>query len=335
MKIIKIKAFFFMILVIISIPLAGDYYSNINKNLFVFPQYLSLGGSNLSYSRDGTQLNNPANLPLESWSRISLAYSGYFDNSFSTSTASFVAPINKNIGIGLATGYLYIPDIEITSDMNIDEFIYNPSYSSSSELFLNVSIGYKIIKHSKMILSVGAAFHCLRRRLIDWTGYGIGVDIGSTIFFNKPGIRFSLLIDDITTNYIHWSSNYHDNGMPHIYTGLGWRKEYPYIYGSIGLMYKSPDLLTNEGVMSNSRKSKLPEKTTIKEDPLSLIKYGCYGFEYIIQKIVTLHLGFDELKRTSFGGGLNLLNQSLSFDFAYIVSYDLPGTYSLSSSYQW
>ncbi len=330
---------------ILVIPLdAGDYYSNANKAIFVFPQYSALGGSPLAFSRDGSPMSNPANISLESARALSLSYSGYFDNTFSTTLASFVTQIKDNIGAGVFAGYIYIPNIEITEGFDVypdtDIPIYDESkltYESSSEVFMNFSFGYTILSTANISATAGASFHCQRRRLIDWTGYGIGLDVGTTVELPRAGVRFSLLLDDITTNYIRWSSDYHNNALPHARLGIGWQREIPYIYGKIRIMYKSPDLLGNDGVgyIFLGDDEKEPEKQSVKDEPGLVFTAAAYGVEYTVQKIVALRVGLDESKRLFFGAGINLFKRSLFFDFSYMVSNDLPGTYSLSMGYHW
>jgi hypothetical protein len=105
-------------------------------------------------------------------------------------------------------------------------------------------------------------------------------------------------------------------------------------------MYKSPDLFSNEGVGFNwfgekNDSDAEPEQYSLRKNPSLLFTAGAYGVEYIIHKVVALRAGLDEPKRLSFGGGVSLFNQSLVFDFAYLPSYELPGTYSLSLGYRW
>jgi len=343
-KIFVLKISCLLIIFSVISPFAGDYYSNSNKSIFVLPEYSALGGAPLVFSRDGSPMSNPANISLESSRAVTLAYSGYFNNTFSTTLGSFIMPVKENIGIGVFAGYIYVPNIEITSDFDVypgtDIPIYDKSklsYKSSSEIFMNFSFGYTIISNAKIASAVGASFHCQRRRLIDWTGYGIGLDAGATLEIMKAGVRFSLLFDDITTNYIRWSSDYHNNGLPHARLGIGWRKEIPYIYGALRVMYKSPDLLGNEGVgyLFIGDDEKEPKKQSVKNEPRLLFVAAAYGIEYTVQKIVALRVGLDESKRLFFGAGINLFNRSLFFDFSYMVSNDLPGTYSLSMGYHW
>jgi hypothetical protein len=350
MKLLKINITIIITLFLIASISAKDYYSNSNKALFVFPEYASLGGAGLAFSRDAAPQSNPANIPLDSFSQVSLSYAGYYNNAFSTSFASFVSQLSKKIGLGMFAGYLYIPDIEITEYLEIDEEtnapVYDPSrieIETSSETFFNFSLGYKIIENRRLHLSAGAALHCQRRRLIDWKGYGIGLDAGVTVMFPLNGLRVSLFADDITTNYIHWSSEYHDNGLPHIRIGLGWRRDIPNLYSRFSIMYKSPDLLSNDGVGYNlfsekAEKIDEPYSNSVKDDPKLLLTSGCYGVEYVIYKVVSLRLGLNEPKRIFFGSGVNLFSQRLSFEFSLsglVRSYELEGIYNLSTSFRW
>lgn len=349
----KIREKTFQILLLVSLCLVfpvtgGDYYSNSNKFLFAFPRYSSMGEADITFSRDGTPASNPANTPMDSSSQAYLSYAGFYSNILSTSMASYSTRINKKLGIAISIAYLYVPDIEITTNLEKDMFanwIY-PSdkleYSSASEIFFNFSIGYTFFSRRLLDIAAGIALHSQRRRLIKWSGYGIGADVGLTTHFHKSGVRLSLLCDDITTNYIHWSSDYHDNGLPHVYFGFGWSKNLPYIYGNILLTYKTPDLLSNEGVWTYQLKKeddnepvKEPKKHSIKEKPGLLISAACYGFEYLISDIVSVRFGFDTPKMFSFGAGIYLFSQSLLFDFAYKTNSHLPGSYNLSMGYRW
>ncbi len=350
MKPLTLGKILLITLVIVFQSQAKDYYSNSNKSLFIFPEYASLGGAGLVFSRDGAPLSNPANIPLDSFSQISLSYAGYYNNTFSTSFISFVTEVTQRIGIGMFGGYLYIPDIEITENFELDQEtgvpIYDPSLismKSSSEIFFNFSFGYNLFENRKLNVSSGASLHCQRRRLIDWTGYGIGFDAGMTLLLKRSGLRFSIFADDFTTNYIHWSSDYHDNGLPHIRIGLGWRKEVPNLYGRFSIMYKSPDFLSNDGVGYNlfsekAEKIDEPYENRIRKKPSLLLTAGCYGIEYLIHKVVALRLGFNESKRIFFGSGVNMFSQALSFEFSLsgqVRSYELEGIYFLSVSYKW
>jgi hypothetical protein len=321
---------------------ATDFYVNDNKLLLISPRYSALGGSGLAFVADATPVANPANLSLPGKNGLNLGYTGYFSNTFSTSLSSFNYHLSDKLGIGASLGYIFIPDIELNDNSPIlnGEVVLQTYTKTSSELFFNFALGYTFSLSKKILLATGASLHCQRRRLIDWTGYGIGADAGLTFLFTKTGIRLSLLIDDITTNYIHWSTNYHNNGLPHAKLGFGWRKELPYIYGSISLMYKSPDLFSNEGVEfdflnGGTEIDAAPKNYSLRENPWILFTASSFGLDYNIYKIVSIRAGIDDIKRIHFGAGLNLFSQRVPVDFAYMISGDLPGTYSMSVGLQW
>lgn len=322
-----------------------SYYSSLNTFLYGLPEYWATGGSDITFSDDGMAVSSPSVLPLNEGSKLQIGYAGFYGNTFSTSGASFVTGVNEKIRFALGVSYLLIPDIEITDGLTADEFghpIEDVStsafkYESSSETYVNVSIGYLVFEHNKFNISAGAAIHGMRRRLIDWTGYGIGADLAATFDLPDYGLRFSLLADDVFGNYINWSSSYTEYSGARFRVGIGFNREIPYIYGKIKITYKSPDLFGNEGVAFNSIKYEEndPISGSILDNPELLFTSASYGFEYLIKNVFAVRLGLDELNRFNFGAGLDLFNRSLGFDFAYTLPYGLAGTYALSMSYNW
>ena len=330
-------------LVFVATIFGEDGLSVDNSVLYDMPRERSLGGSDIIFSRNGMPTSNPASISLDTVSKISIGYTGFYQNSFSASGLSFVSTVDNRIGFGISIAYLAIPDIQLTDSFEADS-LGNPlffdaskiEYKTASELNFNASLSYTVLQKRVVDISVGGSLHGMRRRLIDWTGYGIGFDLAATTKFNKVGIQLGLLANDITTNYINWSDSYHANALPRIYFGVGYGKKIPYIYGDIKVTYKSPDLLSNSGVHhSYIGSNDTPESGRIKKNPLLLFSAASYGFEYIIYEIVAIRVGLDETNRFNFGAGVNLFKQSLAFDFSYTPSYDLAGTYSLSASYNW
>lgn len=325
--------------------LEKSYYSNLNTFLYGVPEYWATGGSDITFADDGMAVSNPAILPLNEGSRLLIGYTGFYRNTFSTSNASFVTDVNDKIRFSLGFSYLLIPDIEITDGLVADEFGHPAedvstskfTYESSSESFLNVSLGYKLLEKKGLKISAGASIHGMRRRLIDWTGYGIGVDLAAALALTKHNLHFSLLANDIIGNYIQWSSSYNEYSGTRFRVGIGYIKDIPYIYGKIKVTFKSPDLFGNEGVSSVAKKDEdqEPKSGSVKKNPELFFTAASYGVDYTIKDIVSLRVGLDELKRFNFGAGIELFSRSLGFDFAYTLPYGLAGTYAMSISYNW
>lgn len=322
-----------------------NYYSNLNTFLYGVPQYWATGGSDITFADDGMAVSNPSILSLNKGSELLIGYTGFYKNTFSTSSASFVTGVNEKIRFAVGVSYLLIPDIEITDGLVADEFGHPAEdvstskfrYESSSETFVNVSLGYTILENKKIKVSAGAAVHGMRRRLIDWTGYGVGADLAAALELTKLNLRFSLLANDVVGNYINWSSSYTEYSGARLRLGIGYEKEIPYIYGKVKITYKSPDLFGNEGVsyIAINNEEQDPKSGSVKDNPELVFTAASYGFDYLIKDIVALRLGLDELKRFNFGAGLNLFSRSLGFDFAYTLPYGLAGTYAMSISYNW
>lgn len=304
-------------------------YGNTNKGLFVLPRSAGMAGADLCFARDGSPLSNPAVLPLDSSSEIMLSYAGFYRNTLSTSMLSYVTRVGDRTGMGISVAYLFVPDIENTTGFEYDSesrmWIYDQSrltYSSSSEVMVEFMLGHAFLLGDVAVLSVGGGLHCLRRRLIDWTGYGIGLDGGVVAEAPKLGLRVAFLVDDISTNYVYWGSDYSDVGPPHIRAGLGWRLELPYIYGRVVLSYRSVDLFARDGA-------------GLDEDNEARPPIGNFGMEYLVYRTVALRFGYSETGGFIFGGGLELIKQALLFDFSYMLPSDLPGTYHVGMGYRW
>ncbi len=319
------------------------HYSNENKSVFVLPRDAALAGADIAFSRNALSHGNPASLPLDSGSQVVVSYAGYYANTFSTSSASYVTHFLGNSGLGVSVGYLYVPDIEITTGLELDgsgEPIHDPAhlrYTSFSEVLLNVAYGRKLLEKKRMALAAGGRLHGLRRRLPDDIGYGLGIDAGLVMALARPGLRLSLQLDDITTNYIYWGSSYEDVSLPAVRMGVTWQKEIQYLYGRFSAAYKTPDVLSFERVWltwdSNERELQVVEEGNLKDNALSFLFQGHYGAEYVIRDIVALRGGFTS-GRFSFGGGLCLFSSALALDFSYATS-ELDGTYLVSVGYRW
>lgn len=317
-------------------------YADANRRLYFLPREAALGFSDLTFSRNGAPNTNPANMALDSTSEIALAYSGFYRNAFSTTLLSYVADLRSAGGLGVSVEYLLVPDIIDTRNWSVDSD-GNPivpatfEYASASEMYLHVAYG-RGWTLGRVRLDAGVAANVLRRRLLEWTGYGIGLDGAGAVTFVRTGIRVALVMENLTTTYMNWSDNYSEHVYPHLRLGVGWRREFPYIYGAFQASYASPDLLSNEGANATTfLDANDPEEDarelTLFDDPQMLF-YGNYGLEYTIAKVVSVRVGLESLRRFTFGAGVSLFKQRLTVDFAYLTHH-LSGSYLAGVSWRW
>jgi hypothetical protein len=334
-----------------SAAIEKNYYSDDYRSLFMLPQSSAQSNADLAFLRDGTQQTNPGNLALDSTSEVSLGYAGFFQNTFSTSTVSYVTTLGKNIGFGISLGYLLNPDIPYTDSLQTEANVpvYDSSriyYRTESELFFHAGVGRKYPIIPGMELGVGLALNAQRHSLPPYNGYGIGCDAGATVVLPNAGVNIGVLCENITTNYMRWTAGYSEAAYQHIRLGVGWQKELPYIYGRIKIQHKSLDLLANEGIngMADSITKNgdnqdtaisVPTINHFDKHPLYLLLNGTYGVEYTIQDVVSLRLGLPlngYSGNVSFGAGINLFNKKLKIDFSYL-SHDLGRTYHMGMTY--
>jgi hypothetical protein len=317
---------------LIAGEIAGNYYSDANRDIFLLPKSAAMAGADVAIGRSASPLSNPAALQNDSAKELSLAYAGYFQNTYSTSALSYIGPVDSRSSFGVSASYVLVPGIEMYDDTIIPA---NVPTRSCSDLLFRVSYARKLVQFMDQItLSAGAAINAERRNLVGWTGYGIGADAGLDFSWNLKEISSiasaGLLCENLTTSFTHWSSNYKEYAYPHVRFGLGWQQEIPYIYGRFCLSYLTPDLLTNEGINSTSQ---APGIKSIADNPAMLFLGGKAGLEYTIMNTISFRVGVID-GPISFGGGLRLFHNRAGFDFAYL-NHDLASTYKLSANYKW
>jgi hypothetical protein len=228
--------------------------------------------------------------------------------------------------------------VDITDSNETGPYIADKK--NCSWINLRVGLGKSFDLSNSIAFSIGGALQAKRVRLIDYNGYGLGIDAGMRILFKKPNLSAALLFENVTSSMTHWSDEYRQLSARHIRIGIGWDKDFQYIYGNLRLAYTTPDILSNEGVnyfsaevLVDGAVVETPLYEKVYKNPLLLIKAGKVGAEYTILKRVSLRVGLTN-STLSFGAGLNLFNERAGIDFAY-MTHVLSGTYQLSLRYCW
>jgi hypothetical protein len=310
-------------------------YGNENRFLFSSPEYLASGEAKNALSAEPIPANNPASTILAEKTAFFAGYTGFWNNSFWTGNTYATLKIDPASVFSVFTGYLSIPGIDSVSrrfEFEGADTIYEITQVSSSELSINFNYARKFLDFERFDLSLGVSLNFMRRRLVEWTGYGIGADLGVLLTTNR-GNFVGFQIDNITTQYTHWSPEYYENTLPQAFLSYGFSKELNSDL-QLKLFYRSPDLFGNSGVTANTlgNEAGFNEKIrsgSIRQNPENLFVAAGYGGELLIKKIVTLRLGLTDSHKMTFGGGINLFERA-AVDFAYIYSSALDGTYGVS-----
>jgi len=343
------KVIIILIIVIFSGEICNVFaeksvYGNENRFLFSSPEFLAVGEAKNALSAEPIPANNPASTILAEKTAFFAGYTGFYNNSFWTGNTYATLRIDTASVISAFVGYLSIPGIDsvwrrierdpITKD-TISE-IFGVTQVSSSELSVNLNYARKILDFERFDLSLGVSFNVMRRRLVEWTGYGIGLDLG-VLFSTNRGNHVGFQIDNVTTQYTHWSKKYHENVLPQAFLSYGFSKELNSNLW-LQLFYRSPDLLGNSGVTASTlgKEAGFDEKIrsgSIRKNPENLFVAAGYGAEILIKQTVSIRTGLTDSHKLTFGGGINLFER-MSVDFAYIHSSALDGTYGVSLRFE-
>ncbi|HMA64742.1 MAG: hypothetical protein ACM31E_00180 [Fibrobacterota bacterium] len=340
------KKLLFFLLCVASLVLGSsefNYYSDQNRELMLLPSSTALAGADLALNSGSGYYGSPSNLPYDTMNSLSLSYANYYQNTFSSSILSFTGPAGKDNGIGITFGYVYVPEIEDNRKSTVtanQKVIHQYEMKNGSDIFVRFGYGRAVDFRNAWAFSAGVAANARRTRLIEISGYGIGLDAGLKALHKKSNLSAVLQLDNMTTHYTYWSKNYREYAYPHLRLGLGFDRSLPYIYGRIRIGYASPDLLSNEGINyvkvesdTNQQDVEVLDHRSLSDDPELMITGGKIGLEYTIMNRLALRAGLTQGK-VNFGAGLLLFSNRAGVDFAY-TTHELAGTYQVSLLYRW
>ncbi|MFP4013842.1 MAG: hypothetical protein ACLFVQ_07155 [Chitinispirillaceae bacterium] len=304
------------------------------------PRSAAMSRADLAINPSGSLVSNPAVIALPALSQLSLSYASYFHDVFSTSIMNYNGSVGTNGGLGVSAAYLLVPGIEDTRAVdtsgidtdNIDLF-------TSSDVWVRIGYGRRY-EAEKFAFYYGAALNARRRRLELETAHGLGMDAGVMLHLPEQSLYFSLLLENVKSSFVRWSgADYVEHGLPHLRFSAAFERDFPYVYGSLALVFTSPDLLSNEGINDVEEDvyyrddQGKPIIVKYTERPSLVLANGRYGLEYTIMNTFSLRAGFSQ-SDFSLGAGLNLLEERAGLDFSYL-NHQLAATYKMSVTYRW
>lgn len=331
-----------LLLITTSITLISaekSYYSDANRSLYDSPRSRAMGGADMVISDEGLPSASPAGVVRADRRSIYIGYAGFYQNLFGATTLAFSSPIDTVQSVGASLSYTMIPGVDSVYREDLGEGVAPKDHIesvTSSELYLNMLYSRDIYRFSKVRFTAGAALHLKRKRLIDWTGYGIGADLAAHSYFTN-GVALGLKVENFFTEYTHWSKNYSENGLPKFFFSAAFEREFSPKFG-LALAYKTPDLFGNSGVgggnfSTDGQFEDEPERLSVKSKPSLLFTHANYGTEFVIAQVVALRAGFNNNRMLNFGGGVHLFDR-WDIDFVYSHSNALEGSYSVSTRIQ-
>ncbi|MCL2219993.1 MAG: hypothetical protein FWC23_07875 [Chitinispirillia bacterium] len=316
---------------------APSVYGGMAAEVLVSPRSAALSSSDLALNAAGPIASNPALAARCAAPELTLSYSSYYGDVFSTSVLNYTSKVGGSGGISATAAYLLVPGIEDTRGVDIGALDPNDiKVFSVSDLWARVAYGHSF-ETEFAGLYAGAAVTARRRSLGPKTSaYGMGADLGAMAHFRKPSIYAGLLLENVHHSAVNWQNSGYSEKVPqHLRASLAYEREDPYIYGRISLFYTTPDLLSNEGVNAYGQTLDIEEEREPEErGGISvLFSAGRYGIEYTIMNTLSLRAGLNGAGY-SMGAGLNLFGGRGGVDFCYL-NHELAGTVMMSVTYRW
>jgi len=342
-KIITLTAISLTLLFFAGALYASERYSvygGMASEVLVSPRSAALSASDLAVNSAGPLISNPSLAAVTAPAALTLSYSSYYGDVFSTSMLNYTGPVGKDGGFGASAAYLLIPGIEDTRGVDISAIDTDDIKTfTASDVWTRFSYGHRF-ETDIADLHLGAAVTARRRRLETISAYGLGADLGAMAHFKKQSLYAALLWENVSYSVVRWQrSNYKERVPQHLRLSFAFERENPYFYGRFALFYTSPDLLFNEGINHQGQggglmeEDRVPQTLSFSDGPAVLFSAGRYGAEYTIMKTLTLRAGFNN-HSYSMGAGLNLFGSRAGVDFGY-MSHELSGTVKMSITYRW
>ena len=273
---------------------------------------LSMGGAFVAVANDVTAgYWNPAGLVDSRGLQIQFMHAKQFMSSIQYDYLGISRPMDENSALALSLIRWGVNDIKDTRSalvgQNISEGIDYSKITSFniSDYIFYVSYAYRYTEN----LSLGANIKIIYRDYYTENAMGIGFDAGLK-YILLPKFTLGIMLRDITTTMMAWSTNEKEFVIPSIRSGLSYRQDFE----EIGL-YIQPAV--DLGVLLESRKNSAQLGFGI----FSIDSF--WGMEAGFKDVCFLRLGFDDLSR--FNAGLGVSITKFAVDYSYTSFDDVLG----------
>ena len=243
---------------------------------------------------------NPAGLVEAKGFQLQFMHSKQFISSIQNSFISASNPLDENTTIGVSLYYLTVNDIKDSRNAyDIIEQRVDPSrvkLFNTGDYIFTVSYAKKYNEHFNW--GINAKF--IYRDFEVESATGIGFDAG--LKYQKENLRLGLVLRDITSTLIAWSTNTKQFVTPSARVGAAYIFEIP-----------SLDLVVIPSADLNLLAENREYATQFNVGPFSADAMA--GAEIIYDETIALRLGIDDLQRANAGIGLMLPKVNIDYAF--------------------
>jgi len=306
MKSLKISFLFLSVLLLIcKVESSGfEKYAGEFLNPGVGGRALALGGAYVAVANDVTAgYWNPAGLIYSDGLQIQFMHEKRFISSIQFDYLGAANKFEDGSSIGISFIRLGIDDIKNTvnalAGQDVSEGFINSRITSFNTADHAFFLSYSR-RYSENI-SYGANVKFIYRDYSSESALGIGFDVGLMMEL-QPNFKFGLILRDITTTMMAWSTSKKEFIKPSVRSGLS----YIYQFEEIDL-YVQPSF--DAGIIFESRN----QSSQINLGAISIDTF--WGLEIGYSSVSFLRLGFDDIQRFCCGLGLSITK--LAVDYSY------------------
>lgn len=169
---------------------------------------------------------------------------------------------------------------------------------------------------------IGGSLHLLWRDY-DQTGWGMRTDLSGG--WSRAGWRVDAAIKSLSGSAALWESGWKEISPPDLFLGVGWLKAIPYFYGEWRIAWQSAGIFQKEGKSSAAWEEGTDDEEAeligarAWEEPLRWLAASSVAMEFVVERWVTLRVGFPSLhspSEWSAGGGVRWRG-ILTVDYAF------------------
>ncbi|UCH62418.1 MAG: hypothetical protein JSU77_11535 [Fidelibacterota bacterium] len=302
------------LLLLLLLPLSLSGQAKYAGELFEFPgdaRSVGMGGSGVSSTHEAaTGFYNPALVGQLHQPSLTLAHREQFGGVVSADLAaiSFKRSSDLAVHLGLVRrGVDDIPDTRFALDDRDGD-----GELDDDERLIADSIRYFNQREWGILLSVarknqtgwcwGASAKLIGQWLAGELGLGMGFDLGLWRAFGQS-LSLGVMLQDITTTQIHWSTGRWETTAPRLTTGFRWAFSLPLIRRAVAI----------EGELTSRLDGRRLERF-VDLGPVSVM--ASLGFELALTENLRLRAGSATLYPFTLGAGLRF--RPFSLDYAYI-----------------
>ena len=302
----KIKLILIFVLLSFTIGNAGGFkkYAGEFISAGVGSRALAMGGAYVAVANDVTAgYWNPAGLMDSPGLQIQFMHAKQFFSSIQYDYLGISKPYDEEATIALSIIRWGINDIKDTRYALIGTHISEGlDYSKVTSFNIADYVFYiSYARNYSESLSLGANVKIIYRDFASENAMGIGFDAGLKYKYSSQ-LVFGLMVRDITTTMMAWSTNEKEFITPSIRPGVSYR----FNFDAIDL-YVQPSV--DLGILLESRN----KSAQLGAGVISIDSF--WGMEAGFKNICFLRLGYDDLSR--FNAGLGVSINKFAVDYSY------------------